>query len=137
MTRARSRFRIRAELADVAIVRRRFAAFCTRVQKLDERVRAQLTLALDEATTNIVRHGYSGAQGVIDIEFEANDAAIRIRLWDDGIERAEDDCIGLPPGTPGEGGMGLNLMRSMLTSIEYARDKNRNLLVLVRDLERA
>ncbi|MCA8969259.1 MAG: ATP-binding protein [Planctomycetes bacterium] len=123
-------------MAAISALRHRFVEFCERAGAIDGRLRSELMLALDEAATNIVRHGYSGNPGVIDVEFEANEARIRICLWDDGIERAEDDCIGLPPGTPGEGGMGLNLMRAMLTSIEYSRENGRNLLVLVRDVHK-
>lgn len=134
MTRERSRFRIRAELAEISEVRRRFGAFCEASPAIDERMLAEVTLAVDEAATNIARHAYDGtAGGFMDVEFELTDGAIWIRLWDDGIQRDESDCVGLPPGTPGEGGMGLNLMRAMLTSIDFRRDNGRNLLVLRRD----
>ena len=134
MNPARSRFRIEAELAKVAEVRSRFGEFCDASDFVDDRTQAEVTLAVDEATTNIVRHGYENHEGVIDVEFEANGHTIYIRLWDDGIEREETDLVGLPPGVPGEGGMGINLMRAMLTSLDYSRENGRNLLVLRRDV---
>ena len=132
MTAERSRFRIQADLAEIARVRQRLGDFLAESTLFDEHAQAQLVLALDEAATNIVRHGYPSKHGVIDVEFEQQEATLWIRLWDDGIAREEKDCIGLPPGVPGEGGMGLNLMRSMLDSLDFRRDGGRNLLVMSR-----
>lgn len=135
---SRSRFQVRAKLDQIAEVRRRLGDFCDK--RVDERTLSEITLAVDEAATNIVRHGYTPGDDdqvdddqVIDVEFEATDTTIIVRLWDDGIAREESDCVGLPPGVAGEGGMGLNLMRAMLTSLEYSRSGDRNLLTMSRD----
>ncbi len=94
----------------------------------------EVTLALDEAATNIVRHAYPATEpGVIDVEYERRQESLVIRLWDDGEERDASEFVGLPPGEVGEGGMGINIMRATMTRVSYGRTpEGRNLLEMER-----
>ena len=132
----RLRFRVQAQSSEVGRLRERLGTFLDRSgPHFDDRSRLELTLALDEAANNIVEHAYSGNGGVIDVEYETHGDDLVIRLWDNGIQRAATDCIGLPEGTAGESGMGTNIMRATFSSLSYERDGERNLLILRRGLD--
>lgn len=95
----------------------------------------RLTLALDEVVTNIVRHAFAG-EGEHDI-------LLRVTV-DEGVVTAvvEDegcffDPLTVPPAdisAPIEqrpiGGLGVHLMRSLTQSLEYRRDRDRNVLTM-------
>ena len=133
------RFRVQAELAEIREVRARLSAWLGRLNVSDT-TQEELTLVLDEAATNIARHAYPrsqypGGPGPIDVEFVTEDRELVLRLWDDGIKRREEDCVGRPLGEPGESGMGMNLIRLLTSSVRFERTSNgRNLLELRKDL---
>lgn len=130
----RAKFRIPAALNEISKLRSRLQGFLeTSNLDFDDRARNEIVLALDEAASNIVVHGYSDHSGSIDVEYENAGSELVIRLWDDGIHRLEDDFVGLPPGVAGEGGMGLNIMRASMTSLSYEKTHDgRNLLIMRR-----
>ncbi|PIE21927.1 MAG: hypothetical protein CSA62_15030 [Planctomycetota bacterium] len=133
------RFRVQAELAEIRVVRARLSEWLLRLG-VSERTQEELTLVLDEAATNIARHAYPRSRypegpGPIDIELSSTSYELVLRLWDDGIERCEEDCVGRPLGQPGESGMGMNLIRMLTSSVRFERTLNgRNLLELRKEL---
>lgn len=94
-----------------------------------------LRLAVDEAVTNILLHGYDGSGG-IDIDVAARNRDIVIRLRD----RAKPfDPVNAAPETmdPPEshtklGGFGLYLMSRAMDEIEYRRLDSENELTLIK-----
>jgi anti-sigma regulatory factor (Ser/Thr protein kinase) len=131
------RFCVRAELKEMRVVRARLTQWLQKLRVTDT-TRDELTLVMDEATTNIVRHAYPpqhAGRGVIDVEFTRDGSELVLRLWDDGIQRREEDCVGRPLGEPGESGMGMNLIRILTSSLRFERTADgRNLLELRRRL---
>jgi len=104
---------------------------------LADGLRGGLILAIDEATTNVVRHAGLDPTEEIDIELRLEGRKIEIRIWDTGRERSAEECVGLPPGELGESGMGTRLMATLMSELNYERTADgRNLLVMVRDLDR-
>ena len=129
------RFRVQAQLAQMSLLRERLDGFFEEFgSHFEARARMEVTLALDEAASNIVVHGYQRGEveGVIDVEYEIVCEELVIRLWDDCGEQAPEEFVGLPPGVAGEGGMGTNIMRAIMSSVSYERRDNRNLLTMRR-----
>lgn len=101
-----------------------------------------LKLAVDEACTNIVLHGYEGREpGVIEIEFEQSAEAMKVTIIDHGrsfcpdMLPAPDVTSALDERQPG--GLGWHLIRRVTDGIEYEADVERgNRLVLVKRLRR-
>jgi anti-sigma regulatory factor (Ser/Thr protein kinase) len=101
-----------------------------------------LVQAVDEASCNIMLHGYRGASGPIDVDIERRGKSIAVTLSDrarpfDPTSRP-DSGLGAPPQPTGEGhmGVGVRLLRTMMDEVHHAaRPDGGNELTLVRSIE--
>lgn len=91
-------------------------------------------LAVEEAITNIIVHGYPPDEGEIRIRFRATPRHIEVRIEDSA---PPFDPLTLPdPDISGEveerkiGGLGVFLIRQVMDGIAYRREDNKNILVL-------
>jgi serine/threonine-protein kinase RsbW len=100
-----------------------------------------LCLAVDEAITNIILHGYQGNEGQIEICVQGeNDAvAVYIRDWAPKFDPTKlpspDILVPLDQRKPG--GLGVFIIRSNVDRMEYRRSKDGvNELKLVKQIGR-
>lgn len=107
-----------------------------------ERVASDLVQAVDEATCNVMLHGYGGKPGAIEIEAALRDRKIEIRLldraapFDPTVAPAKD--ISAPPVSkrPGGMGVGIHLLRTMTDEVRHhVRPDGGNELTLVRSID--
>ena len=94
-----------------------------------------LDLTLEELVSNIIKYGYDddGTHEIrIRMEFGGGGAVVSLeddgRPFDptrDGVGSAAEE---LPLERRTVGGLGIHLIRSMAESVEYRRERNRNLL---------
>jgi len=98
-----------------------------------------ITLALDEAITNVIRHAYGGKTGrEIEIRFSkvngahADKPGLEILLTDRGAEPKPDALKGLPPGELRSGGLGLHFMRQSMDTVVHERVGSTNRLCMVK-----
>ena len=98
-----------------------------------------LTLALDEVITNVARHAYpAGEEHQFTLEVTVSDEEFLARVGDDGV--AFDPTAHPAPNlnTPleerKEGGLGIFLVRQIMTSVEYQRVAGKNLMILKKTL---
>jgi len=100
-----------------------------------------LCLAVDEAITNIILHGYKGRSGQIEIGIQAEDGAIAITIRDrapkfDPTKLPKPD-ISQPLEKRKPGGMGVYLMRSNMDRVDYRRSEDGvNELKLVKQIRK-
>ena len=101
--------------------------------------RYNVLLSLQEAVSNVLRHGYSsgGDAGIwIEVRAALDDQSFRVELRDrcepfdptdvsQLAEDATDDVTALP-----EGGYGIHIMRAVLDRLDYERQGNENVLIL-------
>ena len=98
---------------------------------------SDLVQAIDEAATNIIRYGYRGEPGAIEMTAELEGDDIVITLEDrapefDPLEVPAPD-LSIPPLQRKPGGMGIHLMRLSTDSMEHrARPGGGNILKLTR-----
>ena len=92
---------------------------------MDEDFIYELVLAVEEAVTNIILHGYEGEKGVITILIQPNDGAVEIVLLDDappfdptGVPAPQLD---LPLDERPLGGLGVFIMRKNSDELTYQR----------------
>ena len=133
-----------ATLAEVAQATQQLRALLP--DWLSDGERDAIELALAEALTNIVQHGFGKDRGQPErLRVRERDAAVEIDLWDQGRpiprERLRNadasttfqfdptDLAGLP-----EGGMGLALIKSAFHEVRYGSRDGTNRLHLVRRL---
>ena len=125
-------------LAEVrAFVREAVTAFGGSPRDADD-----LVQAVDEATCNVMLHGYGGAPGEIEIEAALRDRKIEIRLldraaaFDPTAAPAADTSRPLVSKRPGGMGMGIHLIRTMTDEVRHhVRPDGGNELTLVRSID--
>jgi stage II sporulation protein AB (anti-sigma F factor) len=125
-------------LAEVrAFVRKAVADFGGSKRAADD-----LVQAVDEATCNVILHGYADQPGEIEIEAALRDRNIEIRILDrapsfDPTSRPDAAAAGPPrPTRPGGMGVGVHLLRTMVDAVHHsARSDGGNELTLVRSIE--
>ncbi len=94
-----------------------------------------LRIAVDEAVTNILTHGYGGPGYVeLDLKAEAPDLVIRLRDWAPSF----DPRLAPPPDLrpPGErdnpGGLGVYLIKSVMDEIVHRSVEGGNELIMTK-----
>ena len=93
---------------------------------IPERELYELTLAIDEACTNVIEHGYHGVGGKIEIQIQALNGSVQVVIRDWG-EPFDPESVPTPDVTaPLEerpmGGVGLFLMRKVMSEVQFAFD---------------
>src|SRR5262249_9715661 len=89
----------------------------------DDRDVADLKLAVTEACTNAILHGYGdGATGELVVRYRVGAGTVEIEIEDDGIGFDPDDPAARETDVGGEG-MGLMIIRSLTDSIEIESDQ--------------
>ena len=135
------RLTIRADVENLAAVR---AFVRTSVTDLggSQRAADDLVQAVDEATCNVMLHGYADEPGEIEIEAALRDRNIEIRILDrapsfDPTARQAAAPTTLPhPTREGGMGVGVHLLRTMVDEVHHsARSDGGNELTLVRSIE--
>jgi len=107
-----------------------------------KRASDDLVQAVDEATCNVMLHGYAGKAGEVEIEAALRGRNIEIRIldraptFDPTVE--PNPSTGSPPRPTRRGGMGVgvHLLRTMVDAVHHsARSDGGNELTLVRSIE--
>ena len=94
-----------------------------------------LRIAIDEAVTNVITHGYNGP-GDIELELSADDSDLIVRLrdqapsFDPGLAPPPD--LGLPGTRDNPGGLGVYLMQSLMDEIAHQSTETGNELVMIK-----
>lgn len=82
-----------------------------------------LKVAVDEAVTNIVLHGYAGAEGDIEIAAEGRNGDVVLTLADNApafdLEGVHGSDLTEPLESRKIGGMGVHLMRTLTDSLSH------------------
>lgn len=125
-------YRNLAPIADYAMQSARELGF-------DNKALYAIELALDEACSNVIDHGYEGeGKGSIDIEISTENSEFILKIEDTG-KAFDSDCIPSPDLTSPldfrcERGLGVFTMRKLMDRVEFSRSKGKNCLLLVKKL---
>lgn len=94
----------------------------------------EIELAFNEAYTNIYRHAYPlEEKGRFSLEIRIGRNELEFRFEDEGL--SFDPDLVIPPDfeNPGEGGLGVWLIRQVMDEYEYSSDdRGRNILRLIK-----
>ena len=97
-------------------------------------------LAVEEVLSNLVRHGYAGAEGPIWLRVALDGVAVKIEVRDRGLHfdprTARPPHLEVPLDERATGDLGILLVKHATDRIAYQREGTDNLLTLVRDLNR-
>jgi serine/threonine-protein kinase RsbW len=129
---------LRNDLAEIPRVAKFLDAFCAPLLPTPKDVPA-LQLALEEAVTNVINHGYAdGKPHTFTVELAAAARRVTVIVTDDApaydpLSRAEVD-VTKPLEDRQIGGLGVHLVKKLMDSARYERRDGRNILTLVRTL---
>lgn len=104
---------------------------------------AHLALAVDEALTNVIRHGYGGcAQNRILVDVrEVSDpqrgAGVEIEVRDFGKQVDPERIAGRDLDDVRPGGLGVHIIRSVMDSVTYARAEDCGMRLVMRKYARS
>jgi len=101
---------------------------------------ANMVLAMDEAATNIILHGYCNEPGCIEIEVAYKDDTLMVTLRDQAPlfdpRLVPEPCIDLPLDKRPLGGLGVYIMRHLTDELRYrvTADGKNELTLVKKDL---
>lgn len=130
------RLSVPSDVVQLAVIRDTVERFCEE-QEMDPGSVMKVLLSVDEAATNVVMHGYEGTTGQIEVELEAADGGVILRLRDTA---PAFDPLSIPPpdlDVPLEerqiGGLGIHLIRNSMDEVSYRRtEAGENELTMVK-----
>lgn len=110
-----------------------------RAAGLDEDAVYQVELAVDEACTNIIEHGYGGeGKGNIEFRIMKQNHALLIEIRDNGRSfnpgKVAEPNFNLPIEEVQERGVGLFLIRKVMDSVHFEFGPKGNTLTLVKNI---
>ncbi|MDP6424387.1 MAG: ATP-binding protein [Planctomycetota bacterium] len=104
--------------------------------------RYNVLLALQEAVSNVLRHGYGGpapgSRAFIEVLLSWDGEALRVQISDEAAPFDPTEVLGAPDTEDAtripEGGYGIHIIRAVLDHMEYAREDGKNVLTLAKSL---
>ena len=99
----------------------------------------QIKLAMDEAVTNVIQYAYPGSEGDICIDMGCDNGQLKIVITDNGIrfnplEKQEPD-ITLSLDERPVGGLGIFLVKQLMTDVRYDRSEGKNILTMTKEIQ--
>ena len=118
---------------------RKFFDDYSKENKLTEKTVHDIQMALDELLTNIVNYGYEDSdEHKIDVRFGINDDAVRVEIIDDSkpynILEQENPDISLSVEDKPIGGLGIFLIKKLMSNVDYYTKEGKNHLVMTKKL---
>ncbi len=132
--------KIKNQISELAVVEERFETFCQEF-KIPDMARQQVSMVLDEMLNNVVNYAYRDEdEHIIDVEFVLSGSRLVITLRDDGVPfnpfALDPPNIALSLDEREVGGLGIYLVRSAMDEYMYNRHIGRNVVTLVKLIEK-
>lgn len=107
---------------------------------LEELQLMQVKLALEEAVTNAILYAYPSEEAKeICIEMDCQNGRLLITVTDSGIPfnplDKEDPDLTLPPEERPIGGLGVYLVKQLMTDVIYSRSAGKNRLTMIKNIQ--
>ncbi len=107
--------------------------------RLAGNIRRDVQLALDELVTNIIDYGYGdGEEHTIEIDLDLNEDRLTIDIVDDAAEYdildKDDPDITKSIDEKPIGGLGIFLVKHLMTDVKYERADGKNRVTLIKEL---
>ena len=107
---------------------------------LPEQLSMPINLALEETVTNVMLYAYPGKNGQVLVEAEKSPQQVIFTISDSGIPfdptKQKEADITLSVEERAIGGLGIHLVRQLMDDIRYERKDDKNILTLVKLLNR-
>ena len=109
------------------------------VAGLDDSAAAKVSIAVDEAVTNVILHAYKGEAGhLVELQLQFTPRALEIHIFHTG-QGIREDQVSLPDPKeyvthPRKGGLGLLLMSRFMDEVRFREDAGRNECCLIKKI---
>lgn len=107
---------------------------------IPQKILANTKLAVDEACTNVVKHGYKGDSGFIEIVITGNGREFSIAIHDTGrsfdLRNVKSPDLKMYVETRKRGGLGVFIMNQLMDEVRYRAGHDGNALTMVKRLGR-
>jgi serine phosphatase RsbU (regulator of sigma subunit)/anti-sigma regulatory factor (Ser/Thr protein kinase)/transposase len=107
---------------------------------IPQKILANTKLAVDEACTNVVKHGYKGDSGFIEIVITGNGREFSIAIHDTGrgfdLRNVKSPDLKMYVETRKRGGLGVFIMNQLMDEVRYRAGHDGNVLTMVKRLGR-
>jgi len=128
-----------AELESLSVFRDFIEKACKQHQSVDEHICYDLKLAVDEACTNIITHGYAGMNPgsiILSLEMDSNKAVVTITDFGHPFEPSEASAPNVEAGLEDlpMGGFGLFFIYQTMDEINYETTEDGNRLIFIKQL---
>ena len=110
------RLRIPAKAEYITLVRLALSGL-SRLRPLDEETLGDLKLAVTEACSNSVRHGYGNGRGTVEISYDLQPDRLVVEVVDDG-PGFDPERAGQTSEELAEGGLGIAIIRAVADEFE-------------------
>ncbi|MFT7618886.1 MAG: anti-sigma regulatory factor (Ser/Thr protein kinase) [Planctomycetota bacterium] len=128
---------IKNQIESVATVVSSFEAFASK-HRISTRIRRELCIVVDEVLNNVIRHAFAQDDQVqlIQISLKAGASGITLTVSDEGqpfnpLDRPQPQTD-LTLDEREIGGLGIHIVRNLMTESHYERQGARNVLTLIR-----
>lgn len=101
------------------------------VAGMDDATSSKVSIAVDEAVTNVIQHAYHGSSEFwVDIELRFTPKALEVRIWHTGDGLRENQITLPDPGEyvkhPRKGGLGMLLMSRFMDEVHFKDAQDRS-----------
>jgi serine/threonine-protein kinase RsbW len=128
-----------AELESLSILREFIEKACKQHKRIDDHICYDLKLAVDEACTNIITHGYAGMNPgsiILSLEMAPNKVVVTITDFGHPFEPSEASAPDVEAGLEDlrMGGFGLFFIYQTMDEINYETTEDGNHLTFIKQL---
>ena len=96
-----------------------------------------ITMAVDEALANVIRHAYHARTDArIELQFRAGDEQLEIRMRDTGDPPDLSRICAREAGCDGIGGLGTHIIRDVMDNVSYQSGADGNWFTAIKHLRR-
>jgi len=130
--------RIINDINQLTCVDKEMTRFATQ-SGLSEKMCMNVKLALEEAVTNVILYAYPGKKNKeISVQFEIIADLLKIVITDTGLPfdptQKERPDLMLPIHEKPIGGLGIHLVKEIMTNVEYVRKGDKNILTMLKKI---
>jgi len=132
--RFKAEWRLPSDPIFLSVVRAAMERLCAALGWNESEARS-ITLAVDEALTNVIRHAYhKRADGVIELVCEEKEGVLEFLVSDTGDAPDLSKICARAKESQAAGGMGTHIIRDVMDTADYQRTGMANRLVMTKRL---
>lgn len=130
---------ITSDMANLARVAE-FVADAALKGKLSQKQTDDVSMAVDEAVTNVMEHAYAGvSDGQISIKMRVDDQEFFVEIRDQGkpfdARQVKEPNVNSPLSERSIGGLGIFFIRKLMDKVEFTRDSTGNVTRMTKKLK--